>query len=152
MTIIVSWLRLSAPQRALSLEAAVWIALAWLLVVCRVPMRYWRRHLEEVRGNAEGGGRRPLGRAVGRMVRRVARRLPFEVLCLPKAMAAHWMLRRRGVSSRLWIGVRRAAPGSPLEYHAWLTVNGESVIGGRLAGEYVPLPCPPWPAARDGWP
>ena len=62
-------------------------------------------------------------------------------------MAAKWMLRRRGVSSRLWIGVRRPAPGRPLEYHAWLTVDGESVIGGRSADAYVPLPWPLPPEA-----
>ena len=116
-------------------------------------MRHWRRHLED--GDAGGAGnarRRQLGRAVGRMVRRVARRLPFEALCLPRAMAAQWMLRRRGVSSRLWVGVRRAAPGRPLDYYAWLTVDGESVIGGRSASAYIPLPWPSPPEAGGARP
>ena len=146
MTLLASWLRLPSAQRALALEAAAWLTLAWVLVQ-HVPMRYWCRHVEAAGDGSDGVGRQPLGRAVGRMVRRVARRLPFEALCLPQAMAAQWMLRRRGVSGRLWIGARRPAPGQPLDYHAWLTVDGESVVGGRSAGAYVPLPWPLPPEA-----
>ena len=151
MTLLGSWLRLSAPQRALALEAAVWLTMARLLVG-HVPMRRWGRHLETVHGGIDDSGRGPLGHAVGRMVRRVARRLPFEASCLPKAMAAHWMLRRRGVSSRLWIGARSAAKGGPLKYHAWLTVDGKSVIGGRPDGTFVPLPWPARPTGGDARP
>jgi hypothetical protein len=145
MTLLASWLRLPAPQRALALEAAAWLTLARILV-SHVPMRHWGRHLDAA-DSVDGVGRRELGPAVGRMVSRVARRLPFEASCLPQAMAAQWMLRRRGVSSRLWIGARRAAPGQSLDYHAWLTVDGEPVIGGRSAGAYVPLPWPSPPEA-----
>lgn len=152
MTLLASWLRLPPPQRALALEAAAWLTLARLLVH-HVPMRYWRRHVEAVGGGgAVDAGRQPLGRSVGRMVRRVARRLPFEALCLPQAMTAHWMLRRRGVASRVWIGVRRAVRGRPLEYHAWLTVDGECVVGCRPAGTFVPLPWPARPTSGGAGP
>lgn len=149
MTAVARWLRLPPPQRALALEAAAWLTLA-RLVIRHVPFRYWRRHLEAVaKGAGEEAGRRALGRRVGGMVRRVARRLPFEALCLPQAMAARWMLRRRGIAARLWIGVRQPAPGRPPDYHAWVTVDGRSVIGGRPARAYVPLPWPP-PRASAG--
>ncbi|MCY4634686.1 MAG: lasso peptide biosynthesis B2 protein [Acidobacteria bacterium] len=152
MTLLAVWLRLPPQQRAMALEAAMRLTLA-RLIVYYVPMRYWRRRLEAVASDGSSdAGRQPLGRAVGRMVRRVARRLPFEALCLPQAMAAQWMLRRRGVSARLWIGVRRPAPGRPLAYHAWLTVDGESVIGGRPARACVPLPWPLPPAAGSARP
>lgn len=66
-------------------------------------------------------------------MRKVARRAPFRARCLPRAMAAQWMLRRRGVRSRVVFGVRRGgAPEPGLEFHAWLIVAGECVIG---AGE-----------------
>ena len=82
---------------------------------------------------------------IGRLVRKVARRLPFQVRCLPQAMAAQWMLRRRGVSSRLVFGARRSQPPErTIEYHAWLMVAGQCVIGGEELETYVPLP-PPHP-------
>ena len=87
MSALISWLRLPPPQRAMALEAGACLALARLLVH-HVPMRYWGREPETVAGSDPGGG--SLGTDVGRMVRRVARRLPFEVLCLPQAMAAQW--------------------------------------------------------------
>ena len=75
--------------------------------------------------------------------------LPFEAACLPRAMAAQWMLLRRGVPSRLVFGARRpAAPGGGNDYHAWLTVDGERVIGGRRAETYRPLPLPPPASGR----
>lgn len=142
MSALISLLRLPAKQRAVALEAALSLALARALVQC-VPMRYWRGSLNAaaVEG-ADPVARRAAAHAVGRMVRRVARRLPFDAVCLPRAMSAHWMLRRRGISSRLVFGVRRASSGGNRHYHAWLTVDGEFVVGGRGAGMYAPLPLP----------
>jgi hypothetical protein len=41
--------------------------------------------------------------------------------CLPTALAAQFMLRRRGVASKLCLGVRRDA--SALAAHAWLEID-----------------------------
>ena len=138
---LAAFLRLPGPERAMAVEAAVCLALA-RAAVRHVPMRHWRGLVNAAVRDAPGPARRlALGRAAGRMVRRVARRLPFETACLPRAMAAQWMLRRRGVPSRLVFGARRpAAPGGCNDYHAWLTVDGERVVGGRRAETYRPLP------------
>jgi hypothetical protein len=48
--------------------------------------------------------------------------------CLPTALVAQWMLRRRGVASRLCLGVRREA--SALAAHAWLEIDRRVVFGG----------------------
>ena len=74
------------------------------------------------------------------MVRRVARHVPFPAVCLPQAMALQWMLRRRGVASRLFFGARRKAQDSGLDFHAWLTVGGECVIGAGEVETYAALP------------
>ena len=64
-------------------------------------------------------------------------------------MAAQWMLRRRGVPSRLVFGARRkAAPGGGNDYHAWLTVDGKCVVGGWRAETYKPPPLPPPASGR----
>ena len=79
-------------------------------------------------------------RKMARVVRKVARRLPFQALCLPQAMAAQWMLRRRSIPSRLVFGARRGrTPERTFEYHAWLMVAGQCVIGGGELDTYVPL-------------
>src|SRR5262245_66683882 len=41
----------------------------------------------------------------------------INALCLPRALAAHAMLRRRGIASRLCLGVTRKESG--LVAHAW---------------------------------
>jgi hypothetical protein len=47
--------------------------------------------------------------------------------CLPTALVAQWMLRRRGVPSKLRLGVRRDA--SALAAHAWLEIDHKVVFG-----------------------
>ena len=145
---LAAFLRLPGPERAMAVEAALCLALA-RAAVRHVPMRRWRGLVNAAVRDAPGPARRlALGRAAGRMVRRVARRLPFEAACLPRAMAAQWMLLRRGVPSRLVFGARRpAAPGGGNDYHAWLKVDGERVVGGRRAETYKPLPLPLPPPA-----
>lgn len=140
MRLLVAFLRVPPRQQAMALEAAACLALARVLAR-HVPMRCWRGSLNAaVAGAAARADVRGPGRTVGRMVRKVARRLPFTAACLPQAMAAQWMLRRRHVASRLVFGVRRAAGGRETAYHAWLTVGGKPVIGGRTAGAFTPLP------------
>ena len=145
-------LRLPPPARRAAVEAAVLLALARVLVSF-VPMRRWRRWLNAAPADAGGdpAGRRTLGREVGGIVQRVAVRLPFRAACLPQAMAAQWMLRRRGVSSRLTFGVRRApgqgggpepAPRRPPRRPCGSTVPASALPrvagGGRRAGRRRP--------------
>ena len=152
-----AFVRAPVAAKAMALEAALFLLLARLLVVY-VPMRHWRRWLVTAEGPAPAGGppaipkdRRPpvhtrrapqqrLPRRVARIVRRVARHVPFPAVCLPQAMALQWMLRRRGVASRLFFGARRKAQDSGLDFHAWLTVGGECVIGGGEVETYAALP------------
>ena len=51
-----------------------------------------------------------------------------EKPCLAIAMAAHWLLGRRGVPTDLRIGVARGGVGN-LEAHAWVEQNGRVLIG-----------------------
>jgi transglutaminase-like putative cysteine protease len=66
-------------------------------------------------------------------------------LCLARALAAHAMLRRRGIASRLCLGVAHNHGG--INAHAWVEVGSEKVVGGaeaehltRLADFGVPYP------------
>lgn len=71
---------------------------------------------------------------------RVAAHLPWRADCFIQALAAQSWLARAGVSSEIWIGVRKdRVPG--FEAHAWLLQDGRTVTGGDVSG-FVPLVTP----------
>lgn len=67
-------------------------------------------------------------RRVGQIIRRVAKKLPFAVVCLPQALAAQEILRRRGIITSLHLGVRQDQDGT-LPAHAWLSCHGIPLLG-----------------------
>jgi hypothetical protein len=71
-------------------------------------------------------------------VETASRHIPWGAVCLPRAMAAKWILRRRNIASTLHLGIRRGAqePGDT-ELHAWLTVEGEIWVGGDVADRFT---------------
>jgi hypothetical protein len=73
---------------------------------------------------------------VGQAIARDARRLPWHPTCLRQALAAQRMLKRRGIASRLHLGVTSMSEGAA---HAWVTVNGRPILGGQGLERYVPL-------------
>ena len=76
-----------------------------------------------------GEPERALARRVGWAVEAVARHSPIQFACFPQAIAAKWMLRRRGLSSTLYLGAKFEAKDK-LAAHAWLRV-GDRILTGR---------------------
>jgi Transglutaminase-like superfamily len=73
-----------------------------------------------------------------RAVRRATERLRSEYVCLPRAMAVQWMLRRRGTPSTLVLGLARDMnAGALIGVHAWVEVSGTIVIGAMPDRDYV---------------
>jgi Transglutaminase-like superfamily len=60
-----------------------------------------------------------------------------NALCLPRALAAHAMLRRRGIVSRLCLGVAR--DGDAFAAHAWVEIGKDKVVGGSEADGFTLL-------------
>lgn len=58
----------------------------------------------------------------------VSARALINASCLPRALAAHAMLRRRGIASRLCLGVAREK--SELIAHAWVEIGHDKIVGG----------------------
>lgn len=77
---------------------------------------------------------------IGWAVTRAARYVPFRAVCLPQAMAARVMLKRRGVASTMRFG---AAKGDmePLDTHAWLDAGGVRVTGYPVSDRFVEIAC-----------
>jgi hypothetical protein len=61
----------------------------------------------------------------------------MNTLCLPRALAAHAMLRRRGIVSRLCLGVARE--GYELTAHAWLEIGNNKMAGDAESGRFTRL-------------
>ena len=73
-------------------------------------------------------------------VARAARFVPFKAVCLPQAMAAHAMLKRRGVTSVMHFGAARGRT-KPLDAHAWLDAAGVEVTGYPVEERFAEIAC-----------
>lgn len=115
------------------------VALAFARALIRfVPFAKWRGLLGPLgtagRDEADAAmldeSQQRLVRAVRRETARWAPRLPFEAVCLPQAMAARWVLGRRGIDGRITIGARIGSEARrPVDLHAWLMVGDFCVTG-----------------------
>ena len=121
-------------RRGATVEAMAWLVLARLLVA-RVAFGRWRPWLGTPIAPQAGDPRLQLDanlapRRLARAVTRACARLPCETRCLARAMALHWMLRRRALGGVLHIGVLPGHTRGGLDdLHAWITRSGEVLIG-----------------------
>lgn len=82
-------------------------------------------------------GHSPEDRAIAREVRwavaSAVRHVPFEAVCFPQAIAAMYMMRRRGIASTLYLGVNR---DRDLDAHAWVRSGRTIITGGADSKDY----------------
>ena len=128
------FLQMTARQRLLVVEAALFLGLSRLLLIA-LPFGRIAPWLQRVPDSRPGDTATVL--AVRQAVTVAARNVPWNAVCLPQAMAAKAMLARRGQGSALHLGAARA--GSGLTAHAWLVAGGEVVIGEAGIAEVAPL-------------
>ena len=81
-----------------------------------------------------------LAEEIGWAVTRAARYVPFKAVCLPQAMAARVMLKRRGVKSVMHFGAAKGTE-KPLDAHAWLDAAGVEVTGYPVAKNFAEIAC-----------
>lgn len=81
-----------------------------------------------------------IARQVGWAVASAARHVPFKAVCLPQAMAAHAMLKRRGIASAVHFGARKNDE-KPIDAHAWLDAAGVEVTGYPLESGMTEIGC-----------
>jgi hypothetical protein len=141
--------RIGRRRRRLLFEAALWLALARTSVLV-VPFRHVARRIGSMTAPADGlmAGQLSahlatdveLVQDIGWAVTRAARYVPFKAVCLPQALAAKMMLRRRKVPGALYLGAARQATGG-LEAHAWVWAAGVEVTGYPEAHSFTPVTC-----------
>lgn len=140
-------------KRALLIEALAWLLLTRLALVF-VPFPRLARRLgtfvapNDVRATRTIAFREPnqtlIAEQVGWAVTRAARHAPFRALCLPQAMAARIMLKRRGVPSVLHFGAGKTFTSPELKQinaHAWLDAAGVEVTGYPQARSMSAIAC-----------
>ena len=130
---------LGGDEKFAAFEAAALLLLARGLVAL-VPLRIWRRQFGKVTqiSQTKDPARRQITRIVRQAIGRAMRNAPLDFICLPQALSARWMLKRRGLDSDLSIGVQRNSSGG-LDVHAWLTSGGHWVTGDCEPEDYAPF-------------
>ena len=125
----VLFIRLSAAERSDLIEAVALCALAGVLIRVlafrRLAARLGR-HMAVSPATIDAATSAEVARirwAVGA----AARHLPWRPVCLPQALTAQWMLRRRGIPSTLYLG---ADPARDYDAHAWVRAGATIVTGG----------------------
>ncbi len=141
--------QIGGSRRALLIEAAAWL-LAARIALLAVPFPQLARRLgafvpptdERVaRARRDGSAQdAKLAEDIGWAVVRAARHVPFKAVCLPQAMAARIMLRRRGVASVLHFGAAKGRE-RPIDAHAWLDAAGVEVTGYPVSAQFAEIAC-----------
>lgn len=147
-----SW---SRARRRLAPEAVLQLGASRLLVRF-VPFRLTARglgwHMAETVTALEPRALVTAG-DVGWIVERMADHTPWESVCLPRAMAAQRMLRRRGIPSTLYLGLKPdAEQGLDPSAHAWLRCGDMILTGADEVRDHHPVACyatDPLAALRD---
>jgi len=126
---LVQLVRLKGPERALLLEAVAALGVSGVLLrvrpFSRVAARLGR-HMAEGPSAADPATTETALR-VRWAVDTASRHLFWKPVCLPQAVAAQWMLRRRGIASTLYLGVN---PAAKYDAHAWVRAGSIIVTGG----------------------
>jgi Transglutaminase-like superfamily len=136
-------------RRVLLIEAVAYLLAARLALIF-IPFPWLARRIgtfvppTDPRAAAAQGAIAPdqihLAADIGWAVTRAARYLPFKAVCLPQAMAARVMLKRRNVASVMHFGAAKGAD-KPLDTHAWLDAAGVEVTGYPVAKNFAEIAC-----------
>jgi hypothetical protein len=128
------WRQLGIREWMLLLEAVVWLGVA-RLAIRMLPFRrlspYLGQHMAESSSDDDPAQFVPV-RQVAWAMRIASRRLPWRCKCLEQGLAGKLMLRRRGISHTLYLGVATTEAG--LEAHAWLR-SGSFIVTGAEGRE-----------------
>ncbi len=114
----------------LLLEAAVWLAFSRLALLL-VPFKQISPHLGTLQHESDravSSATEQTAERIGWAIRAIARRTPWESACLAQAISAKAMLRRRHITSTLYLGLGKDS-SQKLQAHAWLRCGTEILTG-----------------------
>lgn len=133
---------LSMTERNLLVEATFALGGARLALIC-VPFRRiaaWLGCLGIESSTSVSSFHDAMAKQVGWAIETMSRHLPWQCRCLAQALAAWWMLNRRGITGTIYFGVANA-PAKPFSAHAWMRCGSRVVTGGNNRERFRVLAC-----------
>lgn len=132
---------LAWTDRWLLLEAALWLGVARLAILT-VPFRGLAKHLGEQMAESPHTDQTAFHTCLSRIswaVYTMSHYTPWESACLAQALAAKAMLRCRGITSTLYLGLAKneQAEQAGLLAHAWLRSGSMILTGGQGKDRYT---------------
>ncbi len=134
------FVRLTRPDRRLLVEAWFLLGMA-RLAIALMPFRRLARRLGAEQNESPGEISPDDLRQAMRTrwaVATASRHTIWRSNCFPQAIAAKYLLHRRGIDSTLYLGAGFRAH-TRLEAHAWLRCGSIVVTGAAGRGEFTPL-------------
>lgn len=138
MKVLLKLLKLPKADSVLLLEAVLMLGIARLAIIVLTFRRIapWLG----VRQSATPAAPLPethvlLLKRIGWAVQTAATHLPWQAVCLPQAIAARLMLRRRGFACTLYLGVSN--DGAEFKAHAWIRAGDVIVTGYQDMQKYT---------------
>jgi hypothetical protein len=131
------WRALRSSDRKLLFEAFAFLLIA-RAALALLPVRWIFRWLEQPTQQSSGAPAPEAAERVRWAILAAARYGPLQFVCFPQALAAHAMLRRRGILSVMHYGVRRSVDRR-LRAHTWLEVDHRMLLGGESAALFAPI-------------
>jgi hypothetical protein len=133
LNIAAKWRRRTGTERWLLVEAFFLLGVARLVLLI-MPFKWLAvtlgRYMEET-GTEMKPADACYARIIGRAVCSAANYTPWKSVCLPQAVAAQWMLKRRHIAGTLYLGVaKNETPQLKITAHAWLRC-GNLILTGR---------------------
>jgi hypothetical protein len=137
---LAKWRRRNRTERMLLLEAFVLLGVARLGVLI-LPFRWlaksWGHHMKQADAPLPPA-KMKLARMIGGAVRSTANYTPWESVCLPQAVAAKWMLKRRHIPVTLFLGVMKdETKQEKLAAHAWVRCGQIILTGAKGHRQYT---------------
>lgn len=120
----------------LLLEAHFWLAVFWLALRLRPFQQVVAGLRRPAAAQAMKADVEKLAQHVSWAVRIAVRIMPWPMVCFPQGLAAHRMLRRRGIDAILHYGLSNSGDDE-LNAHVWVSVGTRIITGAESKGAFV---------------
>lgn len=138
ISLLTKLIRLSWVEYPLLLEAAIWLTIARIAILMlpfRRVARYCGQQTTEV-PVVDAPEHKNLLKQISWAVTVISHYLPWEPKCLAQALVAKMMLKRRGISSTLYLGLAKNRDNE-LRAHAWLRSGTVFLTGSQGKNQFT---------------